>query len=98
MLAWLALPACIGEPARLRLRRPEIFVYCQRHGCTGIPAIVDADRAAQLFGCVLHLPEIIGERPVKIDTGIPDPDHRALSYPDRFDVDAFVPGAVDRPV
>ena len=65
----------------------------------GISAvIVDADGAADLFGCVLHLPEAVGAAAIEIDAGIPYPDHDILIRFYRLDVDALILGAVYGPV
>lgn len=60
--------------------------------------IVDADGTADLLGGVLYLADAIGAAAVKIDTGIPDPDHNLVIHHYRLDVNAFVLGAVYCPV
>ncbi len=67
----------------------------ERYGGAGIPAAVDADGAAELFGCILYLPEAIGAVAIEIDTGIADPDHGAFAHFNGFDVDTFALGAVN---
>jgi hypothetical protein len=68
----------------------------QRHGsATGVFGVINSDRASQLFSGVLHLPEIVGEGAIEIDTGIADADRGAVPISGRFDVDAFVLGAAD---
>jgi hypothetical protein len=47
---------------------------------------------------MLHLPETVRAAAVKIDTGIPDPDHGVLSHLYRFHMNALVLGAVYGPV
>jgi hypothetical protein len=69
---------------------------CQRHGrAAGFFGIIDADRAAKLFGGVLDLAEIIGKGTVEVNTGISDADHGVAVILRRFDVDTFVLGAVN---
>jgi len=68
----------------------------QRHG--RIFGIIDADRTAELFSGMLNLPEIVGERTIKIDPRIPDADRGALAIPDRLNVNAFVLRTIDSPV
>jgi hypothetical protein len=73
----------------------------QREGdrSTRIPiVIVDADGTADLLGSVLYLADTVGAAAVKIDTGIPDPDHDLVIHHYGLDVNAFVPGAVYSPV
>jgi hypothetical protein len=43
---------------------------------------------------MLYLPETIRAAAVKIDPGIPDPDHDAVIQPHRFHMDAFILSAV----
>jgi len=75
--------ALLGGPERERYGR-----------AAGFFGIIDADYAAQLFGGVLDLAEIIGEGTIEVDPGISDADHGVAVVPGRFDVDAFVLGAV----
>jgi hypothetical protein len=60
--------------------------------------IIDADRAAQLFSSMLHLPEIVGQRTIEINPGIADADHGTLAHADRLNVNAFVLRTGDSPV
>jgi hypothetical protein len=64
-------------------------------GTAVVFGVIDGDRAAQLFGGVLDLPEIIGQGTIEINTGITDADHSAVAILSRFDMDAFVLGAAN---
>ena len=88
----------VGEAALVLVREAH-WLCCsvEREGdcSTGISIIiVDADGAADLLGSVLYLADTVGAATVKIDTGIPDPDHDLVIHHYRLDVNAFVPGAV----
>jgi len=76
--------------------RSQVLMQRQRH--CGIFGVIDADRAAELFSGILHLPEIVGERTIEVDPCISDADHCAIADQDRLYVDAFVLRTVDSPV
>jgi len=65
----------------------------ERYRCAHVPRI-DADRPAQFLGGVLHLTETVSTAAIKINAGIPHPDHRTVTLLQGFDMDALVLRAV----